>query len=81
MVYGAILYHKDRKAGGGISAYSSPIYNIPTEPETTRYQGTPIPRPEFVDLEDGQGHGFRKTGSYGVPTKDTTYKGETQNLM
>lgn len=60
MIYGAILYHKDRTSDGGLSAYINPVYNIPGGSESTQYEGAPVPRPDFVDLEGGQGHGFLK---------------------
>lgn len=81
MIYGAILYHKDRKSIAALSSYSTPVYNVPTGSESIQYQGAPIPRPEFVDVEDGQGHGFRKTDQYGIKTRATAYDGQTQNLL
>jgi hypothetical protein len=81
MVYGAVLYHKDRKSAGRLSAYSTSVYNIPTGSESTQYEGFPVPRPEFVDLEDGQGHAFRKAGNYSVQTREKAYNSQMQNLM
>ena len=53
MIYGAILYHKDRTSDGGLSAYANPVYNLPSVYESTHYEGAPVPRPDFVDLDDG----------------------------
>jgi hypothetical protein len=84
MVYGAILYHKDRTSDGGLSAYINPVYNLPSGYESTQYEGAPVPRPDFIDLEDGQGHGFLKKAKSRrdrVKRKEMTSNGQSQSLM
>jgi hypothetical protein len=82
MVYGAILYHKDRTSDGGISAYVNPVYNIPSGYESTHYKGDPVPHPDFIDLEDGQGHGFmKKSKSRRVQRKEVVSDAQKQSLM
>jgi hypothetical protein len=56
MLYGAILFHKY----GRKSAKDNEGQSYPTPSRGNTYAGAPVPRPEFVDLEDGQGTGFQK---------------------
>jgi hypothetical protein len=84
MIYGAILYHKDRTSYAGLSAYINPVYNLPSGHESTHYDGAPVPRPDFVDLEDGQGHGFLKKAKSRrdrVQRKEAASDGQSENLM
>jgi len=84
MIYGAILYHKDRASDGGLSAYINPVYNLPSGYESTQYNGAPVPHPDFVDLEDGQGRGFLKKAKSRrdrVQRKEMGSNAQTQSLM
>jgi hypothetical protein len=84
MIYGAVLYHKDRTSDGGLSAYINPAYNLPSGYESTQYDGAPVPRPDFVDLEDGQGRGFLKKAKSRrdrVLRKEVAWNAQTQSLM
>jgi hypothetical protein len=84
MIYGAILYHKDRTSDGGLSAYINPVYNLPSGHESTHYDGAPVPRPDFVDLEDGQGYGFLKKAKSRrdrVQRKEAASDGQSESQM
>lgn len=82
MTYGAVLYHKDRTSDGGLSAYINPLYNVPSGYISTPIEGFPVPHPDFIDLEDGRGHGFlKKSRSIRVQQKDISSIARTQSLV
>jgi hypothetical protein len=84
MIYGAILYHKDRISDGGLSAHINPVYNLPSGYESTQHESAPVPRPDFVDLEDGQGRGFLKKAKSRrdrVYRKEVASNGQSRSLI
>jgi hypothetical protein len=84
MIYGAVLYYRDRKSYAGLSAHTNPVYNAPGTYESTHYEGAPVPRPEFVDLEDEQGRGFLKRAKSRrdrAQRKEVGSNAQSQSLM
>jgi len=63
---------------GGLSAHINPVYNVPSGYESTHDEVSAVPRPDFIDLEDGQGHGFmKKSRSHRVPRKEMASSAQT----